>query len=375
MANVRRQGSASPRRWLESILERPDLVREVQALEPRALSRVIDAVGLESAGELVALATTEQLERVFDEDLWASEIPGEDPRFDVRRFAVWLEVLLEGGEAAVAKRLAELPEDLVTLAVVRSMLVLDLGEIGLELAEGLEDAEQIEKALDSGVYDEWEEFRLISRDAAVWEPLLTALLALDRDHHALLRRVLERAAAQSLEFINGNGGLYEVLTSDEMLEADAHAARDDRRAAAGYVAPSDAKSFLALASQGLGHPSERDPVTRAYFRDFAPEHARTEQAPIAAALANLRGRDSTRYTQRIEELAYLVNVLIAAHSTRSRPMPPSEALALALATIKHGLSTQLDPLAGDTPLDILFRLGWRARTNEAPRLLNSRKRR
>jgi hypothetical protein len=346
---------------LESILERPDLVREVQALEPRALSRVIDAVGLESAGELVALATTEQLERVFDEDLWSSETPGQDPRFDVRRFALWLEVLLEGGEAAVAKRLVELPEDLVTLAVVRAMLVLDLGDIGLELAEGVEDAEQIEKALDSGVYDEWGEFRLISRDAAVWEPLLTALLTLDRDHHALLRRILERAAAQSLEFINGNGGLYEVLTSDEMLEADAHAARDDRRAAAGYVSPSDAKSFLELARRGLGKPDERDPVTRAYFRELGHDDKRSARALVAPALVSVRDRDSTRYTERIEELAYLVNVLIAAHSTQSRPMPPSKALALALATIKRGLSAQLDPLAGDTPLDILFRRGSIAR--------------
>jgi hypothetical protein len=76
------------------ILDEPALVGAVQALPPAALMRLIDHVGLEDASELVALATVDQLCRIFDEDLWRGARPGEDERFDPERFTLWLEVML-----------------------------------------------------------------------------------------------------------------------------------------------------------------------------------------------------------------------------------------------------------------------------------------
>jgi Family of unknown function (DUF6178) len=51
------------------ILEQPELVSAVRELPAPVLSKLIDRIGLEDSGELVALATTEQLERMFD-DTW-----------------------------------------------------------------------------------------------------------------------------------------------------------------------------------------------------------------------------------------------------------------------------------------------------------------
>ena len=70
-----RTQTPSPRALLARILESSELLAEVRALPPLVLARVIDAVGLEDAGELVACATTEQLVRVFDEDLWRASGP------------------------------------------------------------------------------------------------------------------------------------------------------------------------------------------------------------------------------------------------------------------------------------------------------------
>ena len=111
---------ANPRALVARILEEPALVSAVQALPPAALMRLIDHVGLEDAGELVALATVDQLCRVFDEDVWQNARPGEDERFDPQRFTLWLEVMLEVGERFAADKLAELPEDLVELALHHS---------------------------------------------------------------------------------------------------------------------------------------------------------------------------------------------------------------------------------------------------------------
>jgi hypothetical protein len=416
MPKLTRYEPSSAGRLLRHVLERPDLVREVRELRPRELGRLIDFVGLEGASELVALATTEQLERVFDEDLWASDRPGTDPHFDSKRFAVWLEVLLEAGEEAVVSRLLELPEDFVTLAVARSLLVVDIDALGIALSEAPDELEHIEKALESLAHEEWEEFRLIARDQGVFESLVSVLMALDREHHEFLRRILERCAAMSQEFIADNGGLYDVLTSDEMLEVDARGVRDDRRAAAGYVAPSDAKSFLEYATQGLGDPVARDPVTRAYFRELVREDERGAErnelarllaratagetatsvesrarstrkrlpanAPktlvpatpsvLEAVLGELHDRMPAVYAERMEELAYLSNVLVAAHAPNGRRLRPIQALELAIETCNRGLDTVLAEssapmlpglafeLVGHTTLDVLFRRAWAA---------------
>ena len=114
---------------LARILETPDLAESVQSLPAPVLAKLIGAVGLEDAGEIVAFASPNQLAEVFDEDLWRSDRPGGDERFDGDRFLIWLEVMMEGGDSFVAERLASLPEDLVALALHEHLLVLDVDEL------------------------------------------------------------------------------------------------------------------------------------------------------------------------------------------------------------------------------------------------------
>ena len=70
------------------------------------LHRVIQRCGLEDCGELVALATPDQLAAVFDLDLWRAGRPGLDEQFDADRFGLWLEVLMESGASVAAQTLA-----------------------------------------------------------------------------------------------------------------------------------------------------------------------------------------------------------------------------------------------------------------------------
>jgi hypothetical protein len=430
MSKLDRYRTPSATRLLRHVLESPALVGAVRELTPAALGKLIDSLGLESAGELVALASTEQLERVFDADLWREDAVGEDPRFDPGRFALWLEVLFEAGEAAVVQRLCELPLDFVSLAVERLVLVVDMDRLGVELGDDEEELDLVEKALEANPCEEWEEFRLIARDARSFDTIVTALFALDREHHALLRRILERCAAASSEYIDDSGGLYAVLTAEEMLESDARAERDDRRAADGYVAASDARSFLALA-RGGAETDQRDAVTRAYFRELvrerpapprerpaphrerptrgrehpqsppradvegltrllrevsddavAPEAAlvRAAGAPLlASALAELEASDAALYAERLEELGFLANVLVAGEPYQNRRFRPIEALETAVAVCDEGLALELAS-AGPSHerrldaavrhlrarhLDQLFRVGFARRKPQA----------
>src|SRR5258706_9683582 len=126
---VRMTRAIDSRDLVRRVLDEPGLVAAVRGLEPRVLGAWVERVGLEDASDLVALASDEQLLHLFDESLWQSERAGGDESFDPARFATWLEVLLETGEEAAARRLALLPEDLLALALHSQVLVLDVDEL------------------------------------------------------------------------------------------------------------------------------------------------------------------------------------------------------------------------------------------------------
>lgn len=405
LALARRPSSS---RLLAIVLDEPELALQVSSLAPRVLGALISQVGLEDAGELVALATTDQLVEIFDEDLWRSERVGQDESFDAARFLVWLEVMMEAGEAFVADKLVSLPQDLVTLAFHRQVLVLELEALRSEIEDAGEDGSSIDKALESCLGEEIDDYQIVSRNHDGWDVVLAALLALDRDHHAYLVRLLERCCRMSAGVIDDAGGLYEVLTAEEMLESDAAGDREDRRAEAGFVAPSDARAFLGLAAPKPGDV-ERDPMTRAYFRRLGrgaaarvgqPADAQGVPARLLALLseagviengspklpASRAGREASNlffeamrrleveapatYAERREELAYLANVLVSGHAHRGRRLRPIEALQLAVEACERGIQRSLERTKRrrderaleklrTVPADVLFRLGFR----------------
>ena len=412
MSSIGRHHGPPSTALLLRILEEPRLVAAVRALPGAELGKLIDRIGLEDAGELVALASTAQLERVFDDDLWHADRVGGDETFRPERFALWLRVMLEAGEDALVRRLCELPQDLVALAVHRLVLVMDMDVLADMLHFADEEAEELAGALENAAVEEWEEFRLIARDPDVWEDVWNALLLLDRDHHDRLRAILERCRDISTEYISGQGGLFQVLTADEMLDSDVAAARDDRRSAEGFVSPADARAFLELAKRA-GKSDERDAITRAYFRgleqrkvdapfasfaparqplaeltdglaellpaepDSKPEQAETHVAAplIEQAMRDLRERDPDRFSARVRELGYLVNVWIAGGAHEGRRPRPAEAMDLVLKTCDAGVREQLAAtrvtpdqalaVLRQTPADTLFRLGFPDRNRAA----------
>ena len=411
-----------PGNLLRRVLDEPSLVAAVRSLEPRALRAWVERVGLEDAGDLVALASDEQLLDLFDASLWKSERIGGDEHFDPARFATWLEVLLETGEEAAARRFIEMPEELLALSLHSQMLVLDSDALFSDLARaGGRLAEQIESALEASLTFELDRYLLVSRRQDGWDALVTILTVLDRDQNQLLQGLFERCCAASTDYVDDEGGLLAVLSSAEMLEADAAADREDRRARQGYVSPADARAFLALARTASADEliAQRgpDPLTRAYFRERAtrveppePTEPREAEAPasagrvddsgerllaalreaeilpsaqpllapgetkldvLRAALAWLADRDPDAHAQRMDELAYLANVLIAGASSGARAYRPVEAVEEVIETCTAGLAHLLggppseeaavDSLARHRA-DRLFLAGWQLRT-------------
>ena len=395
---------------LARMIEDSALLTQVRGLDARTLGRVVRHIGLEDAGEIVALATTDQLRDMFDDDLWVAPEPGTEEKFDGPRFALWLEILLESGEQFVADKLTELPEELVTLGFQKQVFVVDIDALAMEMSGRTCVVDLVEKALESCLYEEIDRFRVIARRHEHWDAIITTLLALDRYHHAFLQRLLERCCDASTGYIEDNGGLYDVLTSEEVIEADAAADREDRRATAGFVSASDAAAFFGLPRvhtlEEVVAKQERDPIASAYFRSIAPQEHRVAATPqvrdldqerlvalledagvveptglslparrssgkskhvpsFQRALEALREDEPEVYAKRTSELAFLANVLVVGSSFAGRSFRPVEAAEAAISTCNIGMdllvassNARASDAAREHSADHLFRVGW-----------------
>jgi uncharacterized membrane-anchored protein YhcB (DUF1043 family) len=365
---------------LERILAQPELVQAVRQLEPEVLHALIRHVGLEDCGELVALASREQIAQVFDADLWRDEATGS--RFDARRFALWLELLVEQGATLAADKISELDEDLLVMALARLVFVIDIESLAVRMVNRRDDArDQLEKQLESTLFHELEQYRVIARDPRAFESVMTVLLELDQRDYETLARLLHRCACLCSNYMDDHGGLYQVLSAAESAEEDAAQEREERRERAGFVPTSQAIAFLKLARDTpLAQliREERDPITKAHFRTVesrarraaSSDHDRLlavlEEArvvtphmkrlprtaggsPLRQALASMAQRDPARHEHAMIELAYLANILHAANGLR-----PVEAAERALSHCERG-ARELNP---DTDLIKLFRIGF-----------------
>jgi hypothetical protein len=384
------RGLTAPRSLLNRLVEMPDLARTIQALSAQTFAALVQKIGVEDAGELVALATTEQLVQVFDEDLFTSDRAGEREVFDPRRFAVWLEVLLEAGDEVAARRIAELDEGFVAHAL--SSIVLVLGEDALrQRMDDIEEdeARQVDKALESALSEELDGYILIAKQHDGWDAALSLILALDRDDRALLERLLDRLAKFGDGYLDDREKLSAVLTEAESLAEDVEAAREERRSQKGYVEPRAARGFLELARRPLSREERasltRDPLTGAYFRDLertrkaagastyrdggtpvralppwvqrelaeasrpepsglsisTPPTTRSATGSLVDALHALRETDPEIFSQRMEELVYLTNVLLAGEERDGARMNPKAAADAVLAIVGFGVALEL----------------------------------
>src|SRR4029077_633565 len=160
---------------LDRILDTPHLARVVPQLPPELLHRVIQTYGLEDCGDLVALATPDQLQRVFDIDLWRPLRPGLDEHLDADRFGVWLDVLMGSGAALAAEKIVGMDVHLVIAALAEHMLVFDRAAVSpLESPEGDQAIER--PSQNHALVCKVGGYRVEARRSDAWDPIVSLLL-------------------------------------------------------------------------------------------------------------------------------------------------------------------------------------------------------
>jgi hypothetical protein len=361
----------------------------------------------------VALATPEQLVRVFDLDLWRAAEPGVDEQFDADRFGIWLEVLMDAGASLAARKLSEMDVDLVTTGISLHARVFDRAAISpYETTDGVEVVSTI-RGLDTPLACDVGGYRLVPRRTGSWDAIVAALTALGDEHPAYFDAVMggcRRLSNARFEI----DGMHDLLGDRDQALFDLSFDRERRREQQGYATPAQARTFLQMSrrlSLEGDQPPESNAVVRAYFRavdapaaaDPAPvepaedgshvqghepaeagSHVRAVMDILQSAgvltppralltesqsggerlgrlhshMRDLFDHDPIGYAKRSAELAYLANALLAGCSIQARPFTPAEASDAAAAVSNLGLENW--PVQWHLEdLIVAFQVGWK----------------
>ncbi len=396
---------AISRPLLDRLLNTPDLAKAVPHLQPEVLHRVIQTCGLEDSAEFVALATPAQLGRILDLDVWRLHTPGADEAFDVERFGVWLEVLMQCGAPVAAEKLTGLDLELVVAGFSRHTAVFDRAAVS---AYTTLDGDHVPgRVANDAPTAEIGGYVIEARRLSAWDTIVELLAFLHAEHAEYFQRLMRR----SVRLSNGPreaDGFHALLEDPEQDLFDLACDREARREQQGYVTPAQARAFMQASRHLL---LDRDqpphhPLARAYFRSLEPAPAAQGDPPGAsagllpassaeaitpdiepAAMAEVVEilRDAGVLTEEprallppaeneqsrltlIQEhvaadpagaaqLAYLANALVTGCSIQGRPFTPREASEAAAAICNLGLENW-PPHWNEMDLVTAFQVGW-----------------
>jgi Family of unknown function (DUF6178) len=378
----------TPRPLLDRLRHTPDLAKVIPRLPPEILHRVIRICGLEDAAELVALATPMQLSRILDVDVWHARSPGTDEQFDVERFGVWLDVLMQSGPAVAAEKLIGLDLELVVAGFSRHAAVFDHAAVSSFTTL---DGEQVPGRVSNRTPTaEIGGYVIEARRTSAWETIVDLLAFLQAEYPEYFQRLM-RSCVRLSDGPREADGFHTLLEDSEQDMFDLACEREARREQQGYVTPAQGRAFMQEARhvqlESVRPP--RSPLARAHFRGLEPgPEPHGDSVTIApGAMAEVvevlreagvlteepRGllRSAEHGTWRLglihdhvtshpasmEELAYFANAIIAGCSIQARPFAPQEASNAAVAICNLGLEAW-PPHWNDCDLVAAFQVGW-----------------
>jgi hypothetical protein len=393
---------------LQTLRDNPALPALLRNLQPAALARLVDRVGLNDAGELMALAPTHQLLQALDEALWKSPEPGVAESFDARELLDWLEAWNEIGDAFVAERLAAMSDEYRALClshVVSVRLHHTLAFLAIPDDEVDRERDTLQPVGSCFFYGPYMVVPAVEDEAEI---VRTTLDALWTEHPECL--------LHTLGMLDGAESMLAAQEVRRRLQIDVAQERERHRENLGYVTATGASAFLVFVAtariEELAALSAYDEETRRHLAAFgaSPVEATTDEeaaeSPPAAptveefqqlrivlereellpqsmllltdqrsrkhhaltqALGELAQSDPPAFERCARELAYLANVLKVGVGVKGEQMSDAEARDTAYATCDQGLELARahgleERIAQEPGLIRLFALGWRARS-------------
>jgi hypothetical protein len=393
-------------RLLQTLQDNPALPLLLRSLQPTALARLVDRIGLNDAGEVMALAPTHKLLQALDEALWKSPEPGVAERFDASELIDWLEAWNEIGAAFVAERLAAMSDEyralclshLVSVRIDHTLAFLAIPDdevdrerdtlqpLGSCFSYGpymvvptIEDEADIVRTSLDALWTERPECLLHTLGMLDGAESMLAAQEVRRRLHIDVARERERQR-ENLGYVTATGAsafLVFVATAriEELVALSAYDEETRRHLAAFGSSPvaeaadddrtgPAADTATAENLQQLRITLEREELMPQSMLLLTDQRSRKYRALIQA-LSELAEIDQPAFERCARELAYLANVVRAGVSVKREQMSDSDARDAACAACDRGLELVrergLDARIAQEPgLVRLFALGWRA---------------
>jgi hypothetical protein len=394
-------------RLLQTLQDNPALPALLRTLQPVALARLVDRIGLNDAGEVMALAPTRKLLQALDEALWKSPQPGVAEAFDSRELVDWLESWNEIGDEFVADRLAAMSDDYRALCLSHLVSV----RIHHTLAFLAIPDDEVDRERDTlqpiGTCAFYGPYMVVPVVEDEWEIVRAALDALSTERHECLMH--------TLGMLDGAESMLAAPERRRQLQIDIAHERERARENLGFVTATGASAFLLYVATAhideLASLSAYDEETRRHLAAFGAsevEEAQDDEADespeepatveqmqqlrtalereellipqntllltdqrthkhhaLTQALSELAETDPPAFERCARELAYLANVIKVGVSVKGEPMSDVDARDAAYAACDQGLVLARDHgletrIAREPGLIRLFALGWRA---------------
>ncbi|HKS58643.1 MAG TPA: hypothetical protein VJS12_25360 [Steroidobacteraceae bacterium] len=405
-------------RLLQTLQDNPALPALLRNLQPAALARLVERIGLNDAGEVMALTPTRKLLQALDEALWKSPQPGVAEEFDSRELVDWLESWIEIGDGFVADRLAAMHDDYRALCLSHLVSV----RIHHTLAFLAIPDDEVDRERDTlqpiGTCAFYGPYMVVPVVEDEWEIVRAALDALSTERYDCLMH--------TLGMLDGAESMLATQERRRQLQIDAAYERERARENIGFVTATGASAFLVYVAtariEELAALSAYDEETRRHLAAFGAcesedpqDDDEAEESPtieqmqqlrtaleredvlipqntllltdqrthqhhaLTQALSEVAETDPQAFERCARELAYLANVLKVGVAVKGEPMSDADARDAAFAACNQGLE-----LARQHGLDVrisrepglirLFALGWRAQReiNRAQRVERER---
>jgi hypothetical protein len=232
----------------------------------------MSTVGIRDAGEILSLATPEQLIFFLDQELWR------EGSYDPEQGVEWLSLLLESGNETIGRLVPQLDTELLLLIVMHEVVVAG----GLS---GLENDEARNAPWDHS-FDNL--FFITFRSAAHGPVIGRFLSVLHRQHHELYLWLME-------------SGRHEILSE---VEEEAFAFRNGRLSDAGFPSLEDARLIYSFI----------DPLSFVVAEGKLPISATVQTLPVILGSDTFLQRVLQRVTtpEIEQELSCLINCALVA---------------------------------------------------------------
>ena len=318
----------------------PLLAEYVRRLPASTVVRLIDEIGLEDSQEIVAALGPEHLRETLSIALWSSAQPGREESLDIEQLVRWIDHWQQQGDAVVSRRVLELGEDFIVACFRQLLSATDRTVCAIE-----------KPGVDIGNYV------VHSKQDRHWPRIAEVLVSLWHEEPDFVLRVLRRCSVERSALAEASAERDERDSLYEDLVAD----RAAQRAEMGHVGALQASLFLMsaktaslidLCAQQHYDLNTADALGSAQ-RIADLEASRPGQSRVTMSLTDQRGAASRSNcleqalselaeasplvaSQRMRELAYLGNILMAGAQSQGAIHSEARAARVVIATANLG---------------------------------------